>query len=149
MESSLSKAHLLAAAHEAVRVGGSGLSYFPSYEIVIDELRDYRWYKADMLHPSDQAVDLIFHRLLETHFAEADDPLRSQIGRIRTAAAHRPHHASSRAALQSFATQQLARARQVVCDYPYVDLDGEIRHFDQLASAGSAEAALPSVCDSG
>ena len=65
-ESQLSKATLLLAVDEVCRSTPSA-SYFPAYEIVLDELRDYRFYKEDMLHPSPQAVEYIWQQL-EAHY---------------------------------------------------------------------------------
>lgn len=63
--SQLAKARLLLAVEE---MSGAGCLYFPAYEIVLDELRDYRFYKPDMLHPSEQAVDYIWERFSEWAF---------------------------------------------------------------------------------
>ena len=68
------------------------LHYFPSYEILMDELRDYRFYASDMLHPSSQAVDYIWERLVETCFsAEAKVFLQEWLP-LRQALAHKPFH---------------------------------------------------------
>ena len=64
-ESQLSKAVLQLAADTLVQEGNGKVDYFPAYEIMNDELRDYRFYKADMLHPSDQAVEYIYERFAE------------------------------------------------------------------------------------
>lgn len=63
-ENQRSKAHLIAALHETLNTEGYNLnaSYFPSYEIVMDELRDYRFYGNDMIHPSQVAIDYIWER---------------------------------------------------------------------------------------
>ena len=45
--------------------GGRRAAYFPSYEIMLDELRDYRWFAADLVHPTEKAADLIFERFIE------------------------------------------------------------------------------------
>lgn len=66
---SRSKANLLSALHEVCEEF-PGCIYFPSYEILHDELRDYRFYKADMLHPSEQAVELICGRFVKTFFSK-------------------------------------------------------------------------------
>lgn len=68
--SALSKAVLLLAAAELVKRLPGTVSYFPAYEIVNDELRDYRFYNSDMLHPSDQAVEYIWQRFGETYFSD-------------------------------------------------------------------------------
>ena len=78
VESSRSKAHLLSAAHEVIDSDDTA-EYFPSYEIVMDELRDYRWYDRDMLHPSDAAVDYVFEQLMKSHFSRDDDELRAAV----------------------------------------------------------------------
>lgn len=64
--SQLSKAHLLMMVDRWCRQWSDRVSYFPSYEIVLDELRDYRYYKDDHLHPSDEAVAYVFDRFLES-----------------------------------------------------------------------------------
>lgn len=71
------------------------IDYFPSYEIMNDELRDYRFYKPDMLHPSEQAVDYIFERLAETYFSEATKQFLQEWKPIKEALAHRPFHPES------------------------------------------------------
>jgi hypothetical protein len=66
--SQLSKSVLLLAADALVQKYPESVSYFPAYEIVNDELRDYRFYKEDMLHPSDQAVEYIWQRFFRDLF---------------------------------------------------------------------------------
>ena len=91
-ESQLSKATL----HMAVeKVIGSGLLYFPSYEILLDELRDYRFYASDMLHPSGQAVDYIYRRLQQCLFSPEARQYVSEWRPIGQALAHRPFQADS------------------------------------------------------
>ena len=71
------------------------INYFPSYEIMNDELRDYRFYKPDMLHPSDQAVDYIFERLADAYFSDATRSFVKEWEPIREALNHRPLHPES------------------------------------------------------
>lgn len=66
---SLSKSTLRLVCNELAETV-DGCEYFPSYEILLDELRDYRFYAADMLHPSDQAVEYVYERFAETHLSE-------------------------------------------------------------------------------
>ena len=73
------------------------VSYFPSYEIMMDDLRDYRFYKADMIHPNDVAEDYIFEQFSKTYF---DDSLVSWINdwqKINRSLSHRPINALSQA----------------------------------------------------
>ena len=66
--------------------------YFPSYEIVVDELRDYRFYASDMLHPSDVAIDYIWEKLTESLFDIHTKKLCDEIIAYRHMCKHRPIH---------------------------------------------------------
>ncbi len=89
--SQLSKATLLLAIEQVMGSGyGESVAYFPSYEIVNDELRDYRFYASDMLHPSEQAVDYIYERFAETYFDDGTREFLRQWHPIRLALTHRP-----------------------------------------------------------
>ncbi|MCM1067001.1 MAG: GSCFA domain-containing protein [Muribaculaceae bacterium] len=74
----------------ALADAGATASYFPSYEILLDDLRDYRFYATDMKHPSEQAVDYIYERFAETFFSK--DTMRDALAarRLAMAANHRP-----------------------------------------------------------
>ena len=109
-ESQLSKATLLLAVHQLVAHRSqiaSHVSYFPAYEILMDELRDYRFYQPDMLHPSPQAVEYIWEYIHDLYLS----PLAQQFVRdwkpIKEAFGHKPFFPESDE-YQSF----LARARQ-------------------------------------
>lgn len=69
--------------------------YFPAYEIVLDELRDYRFYAADMIHPSEQAVDYIFERFRETFFADSAKAFYEEYQPIKQALNHKPFNPES------------------------------------------------------
>lgn len=92
--SQLSKATLLMAADRLVG-GDARCTYFPAYEIVLDELRDYRFYAPDMLHPSQQAVDYIWERLSEAYFSEAAKRFLQEWRPIKEALGHRPFNPDS------------------------------------------------------
>lgn len=106
-ESQLSKATLLLAIDSLIKaqtamtdnqgsnVTAHHINYFPSFEILNDELRDYRFYKPDMLHPSDQAVDYIFERIASTYFSDATVAFLKEWKPIREALNHRPIHPES------------------------------------------------------
>ena len=87
--SQLSKAILLLAA-DAVAERYDSVSYFPAYELVNDELRDYRFYKEDMLHPSDQAVKYIWQRFGDMFFGEDVRTFLKEWRPIKEALKHRP-----------------------------------------------------------
>lgn len=84
----LSKATLHLAVQRLVEADPDGSAYFPAYELLMDDLRDYRFYAADMTHPSDQAADYIFEKFAETFYTAAD---REQM-RLARAATLRASH---------------------------------------------------------
>lgn len=87
--SQLSKATLLLAADKLTKEIDN-VVYFPAYEIVNDELRDYRFYREDMLHPTDQAVEYIWQRFGETFFSKQTRKFLEEWRPIKAALAHRP-----------------------------------------------------------
>ena len=93
--SQLSKATLLLAVDKLVTALPETISYFPAYEIMNDELRDYRFYQPDMLHPSEQAVDYIYERFAETYFSEEAKAMVAEWEPIKAALAHRPFNPDS------------------------------------------------------
>lgn len=95
-ENQLSKSHLLIAADQLCRQH-EHLTYFPSYEIVLDELRDYRFYKEDMLHPNAVAVDYIWQRLAENYFSADTRRKLAAIEPLLRYLEHRPLHTSAEA----------------------------------------------------
>lgn len=86
-----SKAHLLTAIHACCE-SFEDVRYFPSYELVIDELRDYRFFKEDMLHPNDTAVEIVLKAFAEACFERGVIDALDQAARARRAAAHRHFH---------------------------------------------------------
>ena len=88
--SQLSKATLLLATHQV-----TGASYFPAYEIVNDELRDYRFYKEDMLHPSDQAVEYIWQRFSEIYLNDEAKAFLREWAPLKAILAHKPFNPDS------------------------------------------------------
>ncbi len=89
-ESQLAKAALLLAAEEVAQKYKGRVEYFPSYELVLDELRDYRFYAADMLHPSAQTVEYLFTRFAEVYFSRRTIEFLREWRPLREALAHRP-----------------------------------------------------------
>jgi len=119
VENNRSKSVLHLAIMELVSLFKS-VSYFPSYEIVIDELRDYRFYKEDMLHPSDQAVDYIYERFSELYYTKETVDLNLKIRKISLALAHRPFNLNSKSH-QLFLINTQEKMKQFKIDYPYLE----------------------------
>jgi lysophospholipase L1-like esterase len=96
-ESQVSKATLLLAIEKVLacdRIAGH-TAYFPAYEIVMDELRDYRFYAADMLHPSAQAVEYIWERLVESYFSPEAKAFLDEWRPLKQALGHKPFNPDS------------------------------------------------------
>lgn len=89
VENQRSKAHLILACEMLVQALPF-VHYFPAYELLMDELRDYRFYAADMLHPSDVAVEFIWQKFTETFCSDHTKALLGKINKLNAAAAHRP-----------------------------------------------------------
>jgi len=70
--------------------------YFPSYEMLIDDLRDYRFYTADMVHPSDAAIDYIWEAFQQSYFSEESMQFVRDWHKIRAALSHKPFYPGSR-----------------------------------------------------
>ena len=90
--SQLSKATLLLAADKVVTTGGGSVAYFPAYELLNDELRDYRFYASDMLHPSEQAVEYLWERFSTVYLSLRCQQWLKEWKPIQAALAHRPFH---------------------------------------------------------
>lgn len=103
-DSQLSKATLLLASNQLTQRYPDTVTYFPAYEIVNDELRDYRFYQEDMLHPSYQAVSYIWERFSETYLSDEAKKFIEDWRPVKAALAHRPFDANS-IAYQDFVRQ--------------------------------------------
>lgn len=93
-ENQLSKATLLLAISQ-LQDRFTNISYFPSYELLIDELRDYRFYADDMLHPSVTAIDYIFERFAQTYFSKQTQQETIPLRQLHQQLEHRPLHKDS------------------------------------------------------
>jgi hypothetical protein len=95
VENQRSKAHLITAIHSLLEKGNNQVHYFPSYEIVMDELRDYRFYAEDLLHPNSVAIDYIWHRFKETQIETDCYSTMETVEGIQRGLAHRPFNPST------------------------------------------------------
>lgn len=118
--STLSKAVLLLAADRLAREYPDTVTYFPAYEIVNDELRDYRFYAPDMLHPSVQAVEYIWERFAETFFSVRTKTFLEEWRPIKEALGHRPFNPESEE-YKAFIDKTMQKARLLAEKYPGFD----------------------------
>lgn len=88
-ENQLSKSILRVACNE-IKALSKNINYFPSYEVVIDDLRDYRFYKQDLIHPTEQAVEYIFENFVQTHLDTEALKILDQVKKIQLELNHRP-----------------------------------------------------------
>ncbi|NND34549.1 MAG: GSCFA domain-containing protein [Saprospiraceae bacterium] len=96
MENNQSKATLITVTHKLVK-NHENCHYFPAYEILIDELRDYRFYAKDLVHPSQQAIEYILDKFVQTYFNHPAQRQVHEIMALRQALNHRPLHPQSEA----------------------------------------------------
>lgn len=132
--SQLSKATLLLAVEKVVKTlhsNESPVCYFPAYEIVNDELRDYRFYKEDMLHPSEQAVEYVYQRFAETYFSKDTFKFLQEWKPIKEALGHRPF-ASQSSEYRDFIDRTMEKVRLLAQQYPVWQSDAVALHLSSL-----------------
>ena len=120
-----SKATLLLAIEELTKMFPANCSYFPAYEIMLDELRDYRFYAEDMAHPSPLAVEYIWERFTACHIAGESIALCKEIAPIMRALAHRPFDERS-SGYKEFIGNTLQKIETIKGKHPYIDFEKEI-----------------------
>ncbi|MDG2193299.1 MAG: GSCFA domain-containing protein [Polaribacter sp.] len=104
IENQQSKAHLIAAIHQVLNRGNA--SYFPSYELMMDELRDYRFYAEDMLHPNQTAINYIWENFTNSWISEEAQITMQEVATIQRGLAHRPFNEDSEQHQQFLKTLQ-------------------------------------------
>ena len=125
----LSKATLLLAADELCTKYQERVQYFPAYEIVMDELRDYRFYAEDMAHPSLQAVDYVWKQFVEHCVDAGAQQFMQQWEKVVRALEHRPFNAESEQ-YQQFIRQNLSKIKELKERYPYLEVQGEVERLE-------------------
>lgn len=123
-ENQLSKATLLLAIDELNRLYPEQTAYFPSYEILMDELRDYRFYAEDMLHPSAQTIEYVWRKFVDVALSSDAQKLLTTCEEIQKALAHRPFNPESEAYCQ-FIAQTLLKIDRLNQKMPYFDFSKE------------------------
>jgi len=118
VENTRSKAHLIAGLHEVIDVKNK-IHYFPSYEIMMDELRDYRFYADDMIHPSKLAISIIWEKFNEVWIASETNELQKEIASIQSGLLHRPFNQESEAH-QAFKEKILQKIEVLTKQIPYL-----------------------------
>lgn len=127
-ENQLSKSVLLLAI-DKLREKTDGLHYFPSYEIVLDELRDYRFYNDDMTHPNTMAIKYIWERFSDTYFSAEAHPVMEEWNKIYLALNHRPFNAETDE-YKHFLRQTLLKIKAFNEKYPYICCSAEASELE-------------------
>jgi len=126
----LSKSILLLAA-EQLCSKFEQVHYFPSYEIMMDDLRDYRFYDTDMIHPSSLAIDYIWEKFRDKCISKADNQLIDDIMKLQNAVNHKPLNPKS-LEFQKFILSQIEKTEKLSQKYPNIDFSDEMKHFKCL-----------------
>jgi len=126
----LSKALLLLAS-EALSERFPNVLYYPAYELLMDDLRDYRFYTDDMLHPSTQALSYVWEHFSDTFFNKQTKEVAKQVQQVRKAMEHRPFQPEE-AAYYRFAQKNLAAIEGLLLSAPGLNLHEEKAFFERI-----------------
>lgn len=113
--------HLLAEQH-------AHCHYFPAYELVVDVLRDYRFYDQDMVHPNSQATQYVWEKFVDTYMNDATKQLLKRLQDITIAARHKERFPGTDASLK-FRESMLAKVKALQQEFPHLPLEQEARLF--------------------
>ncbi|HEY5370479.1 MAG TPA: GSCFA domain-containing protein [Hanamia sp.] len=132
VENNRSKAKLIDAVH-SISEQKENVFYFPSYELVTDILRDYRFYKNDLVHPNETAINFVFEKFCESLLNIESKNIMKEVKQIVSAANHKPFFKESEAH-QTFITMQLKKIHKIEKAYSFLDLSKEKKYFIQQAT---------------
>ena len=127
VENNRSKASLILAVHDLVERFESAF-YFPAYELVIDDLRDYRFYAEDLVHPNYGATNYVWEKFVAAVIEEPTQTLMKEINIINAAKNHKPFNPGSMLH-QKFLKSNLDKATRLATQHPYLNFDEEIKYF--------------------
>jgi hypothetical protein len=129
IDNNRSKARLIEAVHSMVNKFDQ-LHYFPAYELVIDVLRDYRFYDIDLVHPNYMATEFVLEKFAETCISEESRQLMQEIKKIIIARKHRAFQPETKAH-QQFLLSYFEKTKTLQEQYPFLDLKEELVYFSQ------------------
>jgi len=133
VQNTISKSILLLAIHELVHLFDCS-EYFPAFEIAIDDLRDYRFYETDMLHPNSQMTDYIWHKFCQVYFDDETVKIMKDLEKLIHAIRHKPFYPGSDQH-REFLRKQVAYIQSMEGKYPFLNLSEEKSHFQKQLSA--------------
>ncbi len=118
VENQQSKAHLITAVHRTIP--DDKISYFPAYELFMDELRDYRFYAADLVHPNEIAIAYIWEKFRQVWISENTSEVMQKVSEIQRGLTHRPFNPDS-TAHKKFENTLKDQIRQLKQEYPFME----------------------------
>ena len=128
VENNRSKATLIHAVHQLVEKNSNGF-YFPAYELVIDDLRDYRFFAEDMVHPNYAATNYVWEKFITTCIDEPSQLLMKEIAVIVAAKNHKPFNPTS-AQHKKFMQSNLAKVKKLQEQFSYINFEKEEEFFN-------------------
>ncbi|MCB9202607.1 MAG: GSCFA domain-containing protein [Flavobacteriales bacterium] len=130
IENNVSKSRLISAVYQICNTY-SNCYYFPSYEIVIDELRDYRFYKSDLVHPNETAINYIWEKFSEVFFTNETKELNIKINKLNLSINHKPFNSNTEKH-RTFLKSVKKNLEQLKSEYTYLDLQKELKLISSL-----------------
>jgi len=127
IENNRSKARLIEAVHHLIN-NFAGLYYFPAYELVIDVLRDYRFYDIDMVHPNYPATEFVMEKFKEGFIDEQSQQLMDELKKIVIARKHKAFQPETNAH-KTFLKTHLEKTKELQSKFSFLDLSDEINYF--------------------
>jgi hypothetical protein len=119
LENTQSKSHLITVIHSIL--SSNNTFYFPSYEIMMDELRDYRFYAEDMIHPNKTAINYIWERFIETWISENSKSTMKEVETIQKGISHRPFNENSEQH-QKFLKNLEVKKKNLKNQFPFIKI---------------------------
>jgi hypothetical protein len=127
VENNLSKSIMIHSVHEIVN-SHDHCFYFPAYELVTDDLRDYRFFKEDLAHPNEVAINYVWEKFSETYFSDDTRKLNERVSEITKAAQHRPINKNSEAH-SKFCSAFLEKCSVMEKEFSFLDFSEEKAAF--------------------
>lgn len=127
IENNRSKGRVLETVHTLCE-NNAACSYFPAYELVLDVLRDYRWFAADFAHPTTQAAQYVFERFTAAYIHSSTHEQMKQVLQVTTAMLHRPRFTGTPEHAQ-FKKQLLEKVQVLATQFPLLDWNNELNYF--------------------
>jgi len=129
VENNHSKARLIEVSHYVCEQKQNAF-YFPSYELITEVLRDYRFYKNDLVHPNETAINFVFEKFCDSFLDDSSKKMMTEIKKILSAVNHKPFFKES-FEHQKFITAQLKNINKIESEYPFINLSKEKDYFSR------------------